>query len=308
MKKKITLYIESDSDSLISSLNNSFKKYADLQQVEVSIEAYKDSAHSVNEDDKLNVYILNNAESIEKFNRNIQLSKDLYTLVEINSNINHAYEFLNDKAWDTSIVDFVMIGGQRQFFNQLHYDYLNERYYDFMHLGDVRKEISDIEPYLRDAHVMRMSFNALRFSDFPAKHDSNPSGFFAEDFIAIARYAGLSPKLDHILFFDLNSSILEDSSACQELLCQLLWYMAEGYGFRMKEEYDDENHEHFVFEIKDPELQVEFIHSSRSSRWWYSFKDSEGVAHTFSCNYTDFESMQNMIVSPRIKSAILRYL
>lgn len=308
MKKQLRLYIEGVTTSLINSLKNSFAQFAELKMVDVNILPYNPEEQIENENNSLNVFILTNSTTLDDFHAQVVQKRDLYSMCEINSSIQPIYDLLNDKDGDSGIMDFAMVGGQRQFFNSVHYDYLNERYYDFLHLGDVKREISEIEPHLRDAHVMRMSFNSLRYSDFSAKTDNNPSGFYAEDFIAIARYAGLSPKLDNIVLYDINMLKLENCLSCQELINQILWYMAEGYGYRMKEDHEDPEHAYFVFNLEEPDIQIEFIQSHKSLRWWYRFEDSEGSTHTFSCNFTDFESMQNKLVSPRIKSSILRYL
>lgn len=308
MKKQLQVYIEDSTQGLLDSLQSKMKNFANLKRVEIKLNQFIQPRQDKQNYDGLSVYILSSSPAFNYFNKNVLEDQELYAMCEINSSIRPAFDLLKNKQWDKNILDFAMIGGQRQYFANEDYNYLNDKYYDFLHLGDVRKEISEIEPYLRDSHILRMSFNALRYADFSSKKDYNPSGFHAEDFIAFARYAGLSPKLNHIAFPDIDLRKLEDDATGQELIAQILWYMAEGYGFREKEKHENEENEHYVFDIDDPELQIEFIQSPKSGRWWYSFIDSMGVRHTFSCNFTDFESMQNKIVSPRIKSAILRYL
>ncbi len=312
MHNTLRIFIENGSTSLLKELNSILESFAHLKNTKIEILQLNDELKEIkgenNRKNNATIFLLTSGDALNNFHSHIMKTQELFSMCELNSRLSPSIRLLKEQGWDDNILNFAMIGGQRQFFQEDEYNYLNDKYYDFLHLGDVRYELSEIEPFLRDAHVLRMSFNALRYGDFTSKEDYNPCGFSAEDFIGMARYAGLSPKLNEIVFHDISLSKLETDKPSQVLLIQMLWYMAEGLAFRQKEKYDDPDNEHFVFDLENPELQIDFIRSENSGRWWYSFKDSQGGKHTFSCNYTDFESLQNKIVSNRIKSAILRYL
>lgn len=308
MKKNVVLHIEDCPHDLIKSLNQIVSSLADLKMTEIDVRVYENIKTTDVEENTLNIYVLNSIDAQHDFNALVTEERELYSMSEINSRINPVLQLLNKDGWDDNILNFTMIGGQRHFFSETDYNYLNDKYYDLIHLGDLKQEISEVEPYFRDSHVLRISFDALRYSDFKSKSDYNPCGFNAEDFVTFSRYAGLSPKLNYLVFHDIDLSRFSQDQSSQVLMAQMVWYMAEGYGFREKEDLEASTNKHYVFDIEKPDLQLDFIQSNRSGRWWYRFKDSEGVKHTFSCNFTDFESLQNKIVSPRIKSAILRYL
>jgi arginase family enzyme len=133
-----------------------------------------------------------------------------------------------------NLFNFSNIGYQTFFNAQEEIDLLEKLFFDSYRLGDINKNITNVEPILRDADLVSVDLSALRKNEAPANNNTTPNGFYGEEMCTILRYAGISDKVSAIGIFEFNP-IFDDRNQTAQLIAQMVWYFIEGVNYRIKE-------------------------------------------------------------------------
>lgn len=179
------------------------------------------------------------------------------------------------------------------------YDAFERMNFDMLRLGSLRGNMTEIEPYLRDAHMLAFSLQAVRGSDAPAQLKPSPNGFSGEEACQLTRYAGLSNDLQCAGFFDYNPS--EDKNkATALLLAQMIWYFIDGLSNRKADYPVADNKDYLVYRTAGGENahEIVFYKSKLSNRWWmevpYPHERSKHEGKfIIPCSYKDYQAAQN---------------
>ena len=104
-------------------------------------------------------------------------------------------------------------------------------YFDTNRLGNVKADMEEVEPMVRDADILSIDIGSIKHSEAPAMDKAMPNGFTGEEMCRICRYAGMSDKLPSIGFYELNPSF-DDNGASAHLYAQMMWYFLDGFSNR----------------------------------------------------------------------------
>jgi len=218
--------------------------------------------------------------------------------------LGHDEHELNANSWLSRIIlhqpnflfNFTNIGYQTYFVDQDSLVLMKNLYFDVNRLGNVRANLEESEPMIRNADIVSIDMSAIRAADAPGGQNAGPNGFAGEEVCKICRYAGMSDKLSSIGFYELNPLFdIEGRSA--HLLAQMIWYFIDGYMNRKGDhpESESENYIKFNVKIEDSEEDLIFLKSKLSDRWWmdvsaYSTLDKKYIKHQFvPCSYADYQ-------------------
>ena len=188
---------------------------------------------------------------------------------------------------------------------------LNDRYFERASLGNVRSNIEEIEPIIRDADVLSMNIAALRYADAPAQEFPSASGFFCEEACQISRYAGLSDKLTSVGFYGFYPK-KDTNGQTAQVMAQLIWYFIDGY-YNRKNDYpaSTDGLVEYIVELKDQEEQITFWKSKKSGRWWMQIpvksKSKKQKHKLVPCSYQDYLSTCNEDLPNRLINAYKKY-
>ncbi len=225
--------------------------------------------------------------------------------------LGHDEHELNSRSWLSSIIlhqpnflfNFTNIGYQTYFIDQDSLELMKNLYFDVNRLGNVRADLEESEPMIRNADIVSFDLSAIRAADAPAGKYAGPNGFTGEEACRICRYAGMSDKLSSIGFYEMNPLYdIEGRSAM--LLAQMIWYFIDGYVNRKGDhpEEESDNYVRYSVEIEDSEENLVFMKSKKSDRWWmdisaYSKMSKKYIKHQFvPCSYIDYQqAMRNEI-------------
>jgi formiminoglutamase len=193
-----------------------------------------------------------------------------------------------------NLYNYSNLGYQTYFVNQDELDLMERMFFDVVRLGELRNQIAESEPTLRNADMVSFDLAAIRQIDAPATAYPSPHGFTGEEACAIARYAGLSDKVSSFGIFEYNAN-LDRGNQTAHLAAHMIWYFIEGYNHRMqdypfcsKKEYTK-----FTVLITDGDHELTFYKSPKSGRWWVEVpvKTSLSERHTLvPCTYNDYQS------------------
>jgi len=164
-------------------------------------------------------------------------------------------------------------------------------YHDVFRLGEVRSDITAVEPVLRDTDLVSFDISSVRQADAPAYVNPAPSGFTAEEACQLARYSGLSDRTIIFGLFEVNPKFdLQNQTA--NLSATILWYFLDGFTCRNPEFPDSENNNFKTFIVGHSDLDYEmtFYKSLISERWWMEVPSTKLKSKVLvSCSYNDYQ-------------------
>lgn len=194
------------------------------------------------------------------------------------------------------LFNYSNIGYQTYFTDPKVLNLMSKLYFDVYRLGQVRSNIEEVEPIVRNADIVSMDVNSIRKSDAPGISFASPNGFLGEEACAIARYAGLSDKLTSFGVYDYSPDKDHDGQTAH-LVAQMLWYFIDGY-YNRKQDYpvgDKSEYTKYTVPIESKEHELVFYKSNKSDRWWMDVPYQAGQSkryerhHLVPCSYGDYE-------------------
>ncbi len=195
------------------------------------------------------------------------------------------------------LFNYSNVGYQTYFVEQNAIELMDKLYFDSYRLGQVRANIEDVEPIVRNADVVSFDISAVRQSDAPGNGNASPNGFYGEEACQIARYAGLSDKLSSIGFYEINPAF-DTNKQTAHLVAQMIWYFIDGF-YNRKQDYpivDKSEYTKYRVSIKDHDHEIIFYKSNKSDRWWMDvpYPVNHQIKyerhHMVPCSYRDYET------------------
>lgn len=218
---------------------------------------------------------------------------------------------VHPKSGQSQLFNYTLIGGQAHFIDPRQLSYIEEKNFDYISLGNIRKNIQEVEPNLRDADLIHFHLNALKRSEAPGATGSSPSGLFHEEGCQLVRYAGMSDKLKGFGLFGYQEH-LDQGDATAQSIAQLIWYFLDGFYNRKRDfPVSKEDLVEYVVEAKDLNNQMIFYRSNRSGRWWMQvpikIKDNLYRHGLIPCSYKDYQAASKDQFPDRLIRAIQRF-
>lgn len=228
-------------------------------------------------------------------------------LVAIDSKLNlgEADEELDSNNFLTKIIlhqpnflfNYSNIGYQSYFVDKEEVDLISKLYFDSYRLGQVQKNIEEVEPIVRNADIVSFDISAIRQSEAPGNRNASPNGFYGEQACQISRYAGLSDKVTSIGFYEINPE-LDFNGQTAHSVAQMIWYFIDGYNHRKKDfpVGSRKSYLKYMVNMQDGKNEVVFYKSDKSERWWMdvpfpSHKKLKYERHVLvPCSYADYKT------------------
>jgi formiminoglutamase len=206
---------------------------------------------------------------------------------------------LNSRSYLSKIVmdqpnnlfNFSNIGYQTYYNSQEELDLLKSLFFDAFRLGEV-KDLTKVEPIMRDADVVSIDIGAIRQSEAPANNNCSPNGFYGEEMCAISRYAGISDKVTSFGIYEYNPRY-DTNNQTAHLIAQVIWYFIEGVNFRAKDYpfSTKESYQKFIVLVENDD-SINFYKSDKSGRWWMEINiltNNKYKRHALiPCTYQDY--------------------
>jgi arginase family enzyme len=201
------------------------------------------------------------------------------------------------------LFSFTNLGHQTYFVDQGDLDFLKDNFFQSLRIGDVRQQMSGVEPILRDAGFVSLDISSVRQADAPGCSHPSPNGFTGEEICQLSRYAGLAPALKCFGIFNLvPASDLNRQTA--KLAAQALWYFMEGVSQR-KEEHplsSPDAFKKFIVSLNEMDHDIIFYKSLETDRWWFEVPvvHKDKTRHVLmSCSLDDYQKACNQEIPDR---------
>lgn len=200
----------------------------------------------------------------------------------INSNPNFLFNYSN-------------IGYQSYLNPQASIKLINDLFFDAFRLGEIRQQIEEVEPILRNADMVSLDINCVRLSDSPANDDGSPNGFYSEEICQIMRYAGISGRIKSLGIFHYDS-IRDENSKTAKLISQMIWCFFDGFFHKMKAfKPTDKDMVKYHVSMRDGEYNACFFKNKKMEKWWMEIPllntNSPSIedGYFIPCSYSDYQ-------------------
>lgn len=154
--------------------------------------------------------------------------------------------------------------------------------FDCFRVGNVKEELSEMEPVIRSSDMFSFDIAAIKHSDAPASGCS-PNGLTGEEACTLIRYAGMSPSVSSIGIYGFDAS--KDSNDLTALqIAQMLWYFIDGKNRSRQESSLNDRQNFNEYHTAFAEVDSVFLQSKKTGRWWMQLPDKKMIA----CSYKDY--------------------
>jgi hypothetical protein len=216
-------------------------------------------------------------------------SKVPVNMVSVDSTINREKNLFTIN--ESSYFNFINIGYQSYYIEKETLDFIEDSSFEAYRLGQVRSNLKDMEPVLRDANLVNFSLNAVKHSDAPGTTFSSPNGLSGEDACQLAFFAGHSNRITSFGVFDLLP-VNDIHATTVKLASQIIWYFFEGVSNAIYEEPDitPEHFTKYMIHLNHTDQNISFYKSNLTNRWWMEIAfEKKNYNIILSCSETDYE-------------------
>lgn len=174
------------------------------------------------------------------------------------------------------------IGFQSYFIHPRMLETMDKLRFDCYRVGIVKEDIEEMEPVIRNTHLLSFDINAIKYSDAPSAIQC-PNGLTGEEACTLTRFAGMSNNLSSFGIYGYNPNHdVHELTAKQ--IAQMLWYFIDGKNRSKYESALDERNNFNEYHTAFAEVDTVFLQSKRTQRWWMQLPDKKFI----SCSYNDY--------------------
>ena len=232
---------------------------------------------------------------------NIDPRFDIGDSNEVMDHQSYVSKIIVDKPYN--LFNYSNVGFQTYFNPQEEIDLMDKLHFEAFRLGNIKKDISSIEPVMRDADIVTLDLESVKSDVLPTVHSHMPNGFDGQEICAIARYAGISDRVSVFGVFEYKDVVQQDAAAM--LIAQLLWYFIEGVNYRANEDLDIEKENFLSYQVPVLNEVLHFYKSSKTDRWWIEIPFISGLNNKLKrrtllpCTYNDYLDACNQNIPER---------
>ncbi len=212
------------------------------------------------------------------------------------------------------LFNFSNIGYQTYFVGNESVELMKKLFFDTYRLGQMRADITEAEPVVRNADVVTVDISCIRQADAPGTRMASPNGFYGEEICQIMMYTGMSEKLSSMGIYEYVEQ-LDRGGQTAHLIAQMMWYFIEGVSNRKMDLPLTNPANYLTYRVSVPGLteEVTFIKSLKTDRWWMklpldSSRNRYAGHHLLPCSYRDYQQACNSEVPDRWWNALQKML
>ncbi len=232
--------------------------------------------------------------------------------IDVGKNIKDfdSYSYLNGIIFDKqqNLLSYSNIGQQAYLVSHKDMLLMKNLFFETFRLGEARQNIQNMEPVLRDAHIISLDVNAIRQSDAPGHAFPSPNGFYSEEICQLARYCGASDNVKNFGLYETNPAY-DSNGQTTHLLAQVIWFFLEGTS--QKSEINPRNKpgefKKFIVNPDQFEKNMVFYRNPTSERWWMEVPKGEEGCIVISCAKEDYFAACNNDIPERWWHAFRKY-
>ena len=187
---------------------------------------------------------------------------------------------------------------------------LREKGADTLRLGEMRTQLVQAEPFLRNLDLLGVDAGVVREADLPAQTVRGGVGLTLEELCQAAFYAGAGDRLSGFGIAGWDPAADRDGRSARALAA-VVWYFLDGVSRRQGDFPVGKQHmTEYVVSTAEGGTELTFWKSERSGRWWVEVTDhreTPAVKHLLACNYADYTELVNGTITPFLLRLLGRF-
>ena len=243
---------------------------------------------------------------------NVDAFLDLEDKKESPSHRQHIHKILLHEP--NYLFSYTHLAYQSYLIDPLSVSVLEKLYFEAFRIGQMRTNLQEMEPAIRNADMLTFDITAIRSSDAPGNAAAQPFGLTGEEACQICWYAGLNEKLSSIGFYEYNPDLDDVNKKTASVIATMIWYFIEGFYHRKSEQNFKSNDflKYVVSMPVEPET-ISFFKSKLSEKWWMEVPYPKGVERyarnsIVPCSYTDYQTATKGEVPERYISTVAKLI
>ncbi len=173
---------------------------------------------------------------------------------------------------------------------------LEKLYFEAFRIGQMRTNLQEMEPTIRNADMISFDVTAIRSSDLPASRNAQPFGLTGEEACQVCWYAGLNEKLSSIGFYGYHPEYDDNHKKSATVIATMIWYFIEGFYHRKSEQnFKSNDYLKYVVAMPTETETLTFYKSKFSEKWWMEVPYPNGKERyarnsIVPCSYSDYQT------------------
>jgi formiminoglutamase len=186
---------------------------------------------------------------------------------------------------------------------------LEKMYFEAYRIGQLRTNLAEMEPAIRNADLFSFDITAIKSADAPGNANAQPFGLTGEEACQICWYAGLSEKLSSAGFYEYNPRYDDVNKKTAAVIATMVWYFIEGF-YHRKNEQDFKSNDFIKYVVSMPvhPETISFYKSKFTEKWWMEVSPQRTGKYTRStivpCSYADYQTAGKGELPDRYISAL----
>ena len=189
---------------------------------------------------------------------------------------------------------------------------LEKLYFEAYRIGQLRTNLSEMEPAIRNADMLSFDITAIKSSDAPGNANALPFGLTGEEACQICWYAGQNEKLSSAGFYEYNPEKDDERKKTASVIATMIWYFIEGY-YHRKNETNFRSNDFLKYVVSMPSKPevLTFYKSKVSEKWWLEIVTYRPGAKyprntIVPCSYADYQTASKGELPDRYISAVAK--
>jgi formiminoglutamase len=187
---------------------------------------------------------------------------------------------------------------------------LEKLYFEAHRVGQLRTNLTEMEPSIRNADMLSFDVTAIKSSDAPGNANAQPFGLTGEEACQLCWYAGQNEKLSSAGFYEYNPDKDDERKKTASVVATMIWYFIEGF-YHRKNETNFKSNDFLKYVVSMPSAPetLTFYKSKVSEKWWIEIAQHRpGAKYTRNtivpCSYTDYQTASKGELPDRYISAL----
>ncbi|MFD2248598.1 formimidoylglutamase [Pontibacter ruber] len=167
---------------------------------------------------------------------------------------------------------------------------LEKLHFEAYRVGEVHRNIQEMEPVVRLADLLTFDISAIRFQDAPGYQPANPFGLTGEEACQLCWYAGMSDTLTSLGIYEYEPE-LDERELTAATIATMIWYFIEGYYHRKNEiDFSSSKFTKYAVAFNEEPDRMTFYKSRQSEKWWLEVESlsNEKGSRIVPCSYEDY--------------------
>ncbi|MBN8576882.1 MAG: formimidoylglutamase [Cytophagales bacterium] len=190
---------------------------------------------------------------------------------------------------------------------------LEKLYFEAFRVGQMRTNLAEMEPAIRNADLMSFDITAIRSSDAPGNANAQPFGLTGEEACQLCWYAGMNEKLSSVGIYEYNPELDDAHKKTASVIATMIWYFVEGF-YHRKNEHNFRSNDFLKYVVAMPAQPetITFYKSKLTEKWWLEVAYHQPGARyarnsIVPCSYTDYQTATKGDVPERYISTLARF-